>query len=138
VLQVIRVHNVALLLLALLFSALARPLLTLLVGPGFQDAAPFVLLLSLGAAAGGMYNMAVNPLFYANKTYLVPIATVGSGLTNLVLNYFLISALGPIGAALSFAVSSLVCYLLTLVVARDVLPPPKDAEFLSSANPRTI
>lgn len=122
--QLVTVHDVLLLALALLLAFVARPVLAVVVGPEFQGAAPFVLVLALGAAAGGMYNMAVNPIFYSGRTYLVPIATVGAGVVNVGLNLLLIPVLGPLGAALAFAVASLASYLLASVLARNVLTPP--------------
>jgi O-antigen/teichoic acid export membrane protein len=125
--RLIGVHDLLLLGAALGIALLARPALSLLVGEQFRDAAPFVLVLSLGAVAGGMYNMAVNPIFFSGRTYLVPIASLGSGSVNLLLNWLLIPPLGPMGAALAFALSSVVCFLIASVLAQRIAVPPIDA-----------
>lgn len=117
---VTRVYTVVILATALALTLVARLLLPFVVGPQFRDANDFVPWLCLGAAFGGMYSMSVNALFYANKTYLIPIATLSSGVINLVLNYALIKSVGPIGSAQATAISLFICYLITVALARWV------------------
>jgi O-antigen/teichoic acid export membrane protein len=117
---VTRVYSVGVIAAAFVLTLVAKVFLAVIVGPKFHGSEQYVLWLSLGAAFGGMYTMAVNRIFYSGKTYLIPVATLSSGAVGLGLNYVLIRRLGPIGSAMSNAIAMFLCYLITLGLARTI------------------
>ena len=54
---------------------------------------------ALGYAANGMYLMVAHYIFFTKQTHLLAVITVFSAAMNMLLNYLLINANGPIGAA---------------------------------------
>ncbi|HXI13974.1 MAG TPA: oligosaccharide flippase family protein [Thermoanaerobaculia bacterium] len=106
--------------LALLLWLVTPYFLPLLVGKAFAGASQFVLWLALGNAFSGMYKMAVNQIFYMNRTDLLAVITVISGVVNLCLNYLLISRNGAVGAAQATAATFFLSYVLTYLLSRRV------------------
>lgn len=95
------------------------PLLVRLVaGPGYEVAGEVIGWLILGQALRGMYLMVTNYIFYSKRTGLLSAVTITSGLVNIILLLVLIKLMGIKGAAVSFAISMLVMFLLTWWVAQ--------------------
>jgi O-antigen/teichoic acid export membrane protein len=116
-----RIYNIVIVALALALAAVAPWVLGFLVGPQFRGAAAFILWLALGNAFSGMYKMVVNQVFFANKTHLLAWITLGTGLVNLVLTYFLIRWNGAVGAAQGTALAFLLSYALTAWLSHRVM-----------------
>lgn len=95
-----------------------------IAGPGYEQAGDVIGWLLLGQAFGGMYLTVTNYIFYSKKTGLLSMATVASGLLNLVLLFVLINLLGLLGAAISFCIAMGVRFLLTWWVAQKRHPMP--------------
>jgi O-antigen/teichoic acid export membrane protein len=105
--------------------ALVTPwLLSFFVGEAFEGASAFTPWLALGAAFTGMYYMVVHYIIVARKTHLLAIITFVTGLTNLLLNYVLISANGTVGAAQASALALLISFLLTWWLSAKMYPMP--------------
>ncbi len=120
--RLIRSYNVVIVVLALALAAIAPWFLGFFVGEEFGGAAPFVLWLALGAAFEGMYKMVVNQIYYANKTHILAVITLGTGLVNVVLNYAMIRWNGVVGAAQATAISMLLSYIWTARTSARVEP----------------
>ena len=63
----------------------------------------------------------VNFEYYHKKTKVVAVVTISSALVNIVLNYFLITAMGMVGAALATAISHCVQFALHYGYCRYIL-----------------
>lgn len=115
-------------LLILLGSALAfliGPwLVVFIAGQEYSKAGEVIGWLFLGQALGGMYLMVTNYIFYSKRTGLLSLATVFSGLLNILLLVVLIRLLGLEGASIAFSVAMAVRFLLTWWVAQKVHPMP--------------
>lgn len=118
------VYIVAIAVFALILSVAAPWFLTIFVGPEFHGAYQYVFWVALGYAANSMYLMVAHYIFYAKKTHLLAGVTFMSALINILLNYFLIRANGPVGAAQASAVSFFVSFVLTWILAARVYKMP--------------
>lgn len=87
------------------------------VGKEFFASEKFFLWLLLGFAFGGMYYLVTNYVFYTGKTKYLAYSTLFSGLLNVGLCYLLIKYNGVVGAAQSFAMTNLILFLITWVIA---------------------
>jgi O-antigen/teichoic acid export membrane protein len=71
-----------------------------------------------------MYLMVTNYIFYSKRTGLLSIASISSGILNLVLLIILVRIFGLEGAAIAFAISMGIRFLLTWWIAHKRHPMP--------------
>lgn len=117
-------YFVAIIVLALILSFFAPSFLGFFVGKSFYSAYKYVLWIALAYAAGGMYFMVVNYIFYVKKTYILAwITFLGAGV-NIGLNYFLIKANGAIGAAQATMISFFLTFFMVWILSAKVYPMP--------------
>ncbi|MGR5325852.1 lipopolysaccharide biosynthesis protein [Vibrio sp. DNB22_17_1] len=110
--------------LAALSFFIGPAMITLVVGDKYKAAGGVIGWLCLGQVFGGMYLMVTNYIFYAKKTGRLSLVTIGSGLINLLVMLVLVNYLGIEGAAISFALSKMIQFLLTWWLASVVFPMP--------------
>ncbi len=99
-------------------------LVTLIAGPNYASAGEVIGWLALGQAFGGMYLMITNFTFYSKRTGFLSLATITSGLINVILLSMLVGVLGIKGAAIAFSISMAIRFLLTWWVAQRCHPMP--------------
>ena len=80
--------------------------------------------LILGYVFQGGYFMMTNYILYSEKTYYNGFVTILSGVISLLLNYILIKQYGATGAAMAFAFTYLIYFILTWSVANYVYRMP--------------
>ncbi|MBI4395890.1 MAG: oligosaccharide flippase family protein [Elusimicrobia bacterium] len=112
------------LVIALIFSAVAPWFLSFFVGKDFVGAQRYIFWLSLGFSFSGMYYMVTNYIFFANKTAYLAAVTFGVALLNIVLNYALITLNGAVGAAQASALALFASFVLTWIVSARVYKMP--------------
>ena len=125
--QIVRwtyVYCIALLGIVALAFVLGPPVLILVAGEKYSAAADVIGWLALGQAFHGMYLMVTNYIFYSKRTGLLSFSTITSGLINVGLLVVLISSMGLKGAAIAFAISMAIKFLLTWYVAQLRHPMP--------------
>lgn len=105
-------------------TLLAPWLLPWLAGDGYGAAVGLVGWLALGQAFNGMYLMVTNYVFFSKQTGWLSMVTIGSGLLNVALAIVLVRALGLRGAAIAFAATMVLRFLLTWAVAQKLQPMP--------------
>lgn len=111
--------------LGVLIAFLIGPWFVLFVaGEEYVQAGSVVGWLALGQGFQGMYLMVTNYIFYSKRTGLLSIASIGSGVINLVLLLIFVDTLGLHGAAIAFAVSMCIRFLLTWWIAQRRHPMP--------------
>lgn len=99
-------------------------LVTFVAGEKYARAGDVIGWLALGQVFGGMYLMVTNYIFFSKRTGLLSLATITSGLINVVLLVLLIGAFGLEGAAYSFCIAMAVRFFLTWLVAQKRHPMP--------------
>jgi O-antigen/teichoic acid export membrane protein len=117
-------YGLALLGVAALGFIAGPPVLIWIAGEKYSAAADVIGWLTLGHAFNGMYLMVTNYIFYSKRTGLLSVATITSGLVNVGLLVLLISLMGLKGAAIAFAISMALKFLLTWFVAQLRHPMP--------------
>lgn len=100
------------------------PIVVLIAGEQYREAGNVIGWLALGQGFQGMYLMVTNYIFYSKKTGLLSVASISSGILNLVLLVVLIRIFGLEGAAIAFATSMGIRFLLTWWIAQKRHPMP--------------
>jgi O-antigen/teichoic acid export membrane protein len=95
-----------------------REVLQLLVPPEYHAAAEIVPLILFGFLINGYYFLAVNSLFYFERTAWVPWLTGTAATVSIGLNFLLVPRLGALGAAWSFVASTILTFVLAFLVSR--------------------
>lgn len=125
--QIVR-YTYAWFIIVLLFAGLAFVIgpwfVTLIAGQQYVLAGEVIGWLALGQAFGGMYLMVTNFAFYSKRTGFLSLATITSGIINVILLILLIKLLGLKGAAIAFSISMAIRFLLTWWVAQRCHPMP--------------
>ena len=99
-------------------------MLILIAGEGYSAATEIIGWLALGQAFHGMYLMVTNYIFYSKRTVLLSISTISAGLINVGLMLILINLMGLQGAAVAYAISMALKFLMTWFVANLRHPMP--------------
>lgn len=100
------------------------PIVVLIAGEQYAEAGKVVGWLALGQGFQGMYLMVTNYVFYSKRTGLLSAASISSGVLNLVLLILLVRVFGLEGAAIAFATSMGIRFLLTWWIAQKRHPMP--------------
>lgn len=98
--------------------------ITLIAGEKYIESGYIIGWLCLGQIFGGMYLMVTNYIFYSKKTGRLAIITISTGLVNIFLLLTLLHNFGLIGAAYAFAISKLIQFLLTWLLASKLVEMP--------------
>lgn len=99
-------------------------LVVVVAGKEYAAAGQVIGWLALGQAFGGMYLMVTNYIFYSRRTGMLSLVTIGTGLLNLALLFGMVEWLGLVGAALAFAGSMALRFVLVWAVAQKRHPMP--------------
>lgn len=95
-------------------ASLCAPILFALIDDEYSGGFEVFIWIAFGFAFNGVYKMMVNYLFYQEKTMRIAMLTIITAVSNIVLNYYLISINGLVGAAqatcLSFAIQMIVSW----------------------------
>lgn len=114
-----------LIILGVIFTFYVGPYLVVLIaGEQYAQAGKVIGWLALGQGFQGMYLMVTNYIFYSKKTGLLSVASISSGVLNLILLVILIRIFGLEGAAIAFAISMCIRFLLTWWIAHKRHPMP--------------
>ncbi|SUD91792.1 lipopolysaccharide biosynthesis protein [Psychrobacter phenylpyruvicus] len=95
-----------------------------IAGEQYSKAGEVIGWLALGQGFQGMYLMVTNYIFYSKRTGLLSIASLSSGLLNIVLLFILIRLLDLEGASIAFAISMGIRFLLTWYIAHKRFSMP--------------
>lgn len=96
----------------------------LVAGPQYARAAEVIGWLALGQAFNGMYLMLSNYIAYSRRTWLLSLATITSGLINIILLMLFINLFGITGAAMAFSIATAIRFFLTWWAASKSYPMP--------------
>lgn len=108
----------------ILAFVIGPPLVVFIAGDQYAQAGKVVGWLALGQGFQGMYLMVTNYIFYSKRTGLLSIASISSGILNLILLIVLVRIFGLEGASIAFATSMGIRFLLTWWIANKRHPMP--------------
>jgi O-antigen/teichoic acid export membrane protein len=109
---------------ALILSYASPYFLKIFVGKSYQSAYVYVIWVALGYGFNGMRFLVLNYIYYVKKTYVLSWVPFLSAGINIGLNFLLIKAKGPLGAAQSTTISFAVAFILTWILSARVYPMP--------------
>jgi len=96
----------------------------ILTPPEYHPAYKVIPFLGLTYFFQGLYFLAVNEIFYEKRTWLIPLVTSSSALTNVILNMILIPQYGALGAAVAACAGGLVSFFIVFVISNRLYPIP--------------
>jgi O-antigen/teichoic acid export membrane protein len=96
----------------------ASEIIHVLLPPSYYGATPYVVPIILGYLMLGFYLFSVQPLFYYEKTTLIPLLTGVSAIINVLLNLWLVPRYGAMAAAWVTTITHSIRFLLTFAVGR--------------------
>lgn len=118
------IYFIFLIFMTIIAFVAAPPILKLIVGEKFHQAADVLPLLIIGQVFLGMYFVVSNYIFYVKKTKYLSYVTISSGAINVVLLLLFIPIYGIYGAALAFSIANLWQFLFTWLVSAKVYSMP--------------
>lgn len=110
--------------IAIALSLIAPWFLSFFVGKAFLGSSRIVVWIAMAYAVKGMHMMAVNYLYYVQRTYLIACITFSSALLHIIISYLFISANGAIGAAQATTISFFFLFVATWIIAARVYRMP--------------
>lgn len=113
-----------LLFLSFVAFKLAPFFIALVVGEQYWGVNEVIGWLCLGQIFGGMYLMVTNYVFYSKKTGYLSLVTIGSGIINVLITLTLVESYGIKGAAMAFALSKLIQFILTWLLSMRCVRMP--------------
>lgn len=118
------VYFLSALLIALLIAIVAPWFVPWFAGVKYVASGTVLGWLALGQAFNGMYLMVAGYIFYSQRTGMLSVTTLVSGSLHLFLVYILVQAYGIEGAAIAYAISMGIRFILTWVIAQHQHPMP--------------
>jgi O-antigen/teichoic acid export membrane protein len=118
------IYFIFLIFMSIIGFVAAPPILKLIVGEKFHQAADVLPLLIIGQVFLGMYFVVSNYIFYVKKTKYLSFVTISSGAINVALLLLFIPIYGIYGAALAFSIANLWQFILTWLVSAKVYSMP--------------
>lgn len=114
--------------LVICLTSFSHELILLLANISYFPASPLIPILSLSYMFYGLFYVGTVGINIFKKTYYQTIAIIVSSAFNLILNYFLTSRYGIIGASLSQLISFLILGLLAVYFSQKIYHIPFDTK----------
>jgi len=117
-------YFVFLIVMSLLSFFIAPPLLKLIVGEKFHQAADVLPIIVTGQVFIGMYSIVTSYIFYIKKTKYLSYVTISSGGINIALLLLLIPEYGLYGAAFATLIANVCQFLCTWLISAKLYKMP--------------
>lgn len=117
-------YFVLLFILGIILFIAIKWLLPIFVSSSFEGSIIYVPWLILGRFFEGCYYMVCCYIMYAEKTYYTGFITIAVSLISIGVNFFAISYFGPVGAAISFAISQALLFFIMWVFSARIYKMP--------------
>lgn len=105
-------------------SLLARFIIPVVAGPGYEDAIPVLQILGPTAACSASYLFVASFLFYHERTTLLSVLTASAAVLQVILSLSLGAKWGMLGVAIAAATSAVYYWLATWIAANSIHPLP--------------
>lgn len=120
--QLTTYYMMVIIFIGLVISMFAKDVIFLMTTPEYYKSYEIIPIIVGSHVLNGMYYMVVNQIFYTKKTKYLPIATFGSALINIALNYLWIPNYGMMGAAYATLFSFAFAFIFTWIISYKVYP----------------
>ncbi len=101
----------------LAISIFGEEIILILGNENYSAAVSYIPFIVLAYILSAMRNVASNGMLFAEKTLLIAVITIGSGILNIALNIIFIPVYGTIAAAYTTLISFIVFYFVTYLTA---------------------
>ncbi|MCP4991072.1 MAG: oligosaccharide flippase family protein [Colwellia sp.] len=118
------IYILTLFMIAILYSFIAARILPYIVSYEYLPASKYIMWVSLGYVAFGIYQIFFPYLVHSKKTQYIAISTTIAAITNLFGNYFLIGLFGAVGAAYSTIIAYVVSMLIIMICSAHFVKMP--------------
>ena len=115
---------IGLIAIAIIAFLIGPTIIMIIAGEKYKSASEIIGWLALGQVFHGMYLMVTNYILYSKRTGLLSFSTLSAGLVNICLLILLIPIFKLKGAAIAFAISMGIKFLLTWIIAQHNYPMP--------------
>lgn len=112
------------LLAGLITSLIINYLTPYIIGQSFSEIQNLTTIIVIAYSFTGMYYSVAGFFFFSSKTSYISIITLLSGITSLLISYFLILQYGLIGAATGLLIFNILSFILTWLLSNFVMPMP--------------
>ena len=109
---------------AIVLTIVAPLIFKWFIGPEYADGIKYVSWIALAYVFLGFYKMFSSYILYLKKNIILTYLAVFNIITNIVLNYFLISAYGTMGAAYATVISYFLFFVITAGISQKIYPLP--------------
>lgn len=116
--------------IALGLAVTSGEVIDIIARPGYEVAAQVIPVVAFASVAQALYIMLVGPIFLRRQTAVLPILTVASAATNVLMNVLLIPRIGVMGAAWATLAAYLLFAVLTFILAQRIYPVRVDVRRL--------
>lgn len=113
-----------LLFFGLIFIALSKFIIITAFSDSYVDAVIYINWAILGQIFQGFYILFVNYIFFAQKTKMLALFTFSCAVFQVIMSYFLVKYMGPIGAAYSSVFTSFLTFLIIMFYSKRVYSMP--------------
>jgi O-antigen/teichoic acid export membrane protein len=117
-------YFVSILLIALIITYVSKIVFPFFIDLKFDAATGFIVWIAVGYAFRGMYTMMFPYLIFKANTRFIGFVTGFTAFINIILNYFLISINGEVGAAQATLIAWFSMFILTWIYAAKICPMP--------------
>jgi O-antigen/teichoic acid export membrane protein len=120
----IYLYFLSVLILAIAFPIIIKPLISIFIGEQYTEATDYIGYFSLSFAFNGMYLSVVTFIFFTEKTALLTYISTTTSLIHIVILYYLINANGAIGAAQAGVITYLLTFIATWIASARIYEMP--------------
>ncbi|PHM68341.1 lipopolysaccharide biosynthesis protein [Xenorhabdus sp. KJ12.1] len=114
-----------LLIIAAALSFITGPFFVILIaGEKYSSVSNIIGWLCLGQIFGGMYLIMSGYIYYSKKTSNFAFITLFSGSINIILLYLFIDSFGLLGAAVSYAITKFIQFIIVFLISKKITDMP--------------
>lgn len=114
----------AIVFVSIAWTLFSKSILALIVGEEYHDAVQYIFWLSMGYAFTGMHMMVVNYIYYLKQVRIYAFITIVVIIINIILNYFMITSYGSVGAAQATMIANFISFILTWILTIKICDMP--------------
>lgn len=117
-------YFVAIVFISIVWTFFSKKILDVVVGKEYHYAEQYVFWLSMGYAFTGMHMMVVNYIYYLKKVRTYAFITIAVIIINIILNYYMITSFGSVGAAQATMIANFISFVLTWILTIKICDMP--------------
>ena len=114
IVKVTYLYGISVIIMSFIVTLAAYIAIRYFLAKGYQTSFSYVIWISLGQGIAGIRSMFIYYLIFKNKNYVLTYIIILTSVVNIIMNYLLIKSFGPMGAAYTVFICSLISLVLTI------------------------